>query len=456
MDVQTVPQDREAEAAVCGALLTNPLLVDEVELSPEAFFHEETRAVFTVSKQLRAEGITPDVVTVANRLREAGEWNLMGGSVALKRMADAAAHSCSFQAYAAIVQNCATNRAIVEAGQTMVAMASQNSDSDENRAEAEKLVLSLAEQGELRVCRASEAISEGRERRRRRREGESIASIPTGIISLDEKCGGMAPGQFIVLAARTGCGKTALALNIADHVAVTLAKATCYVSLEMDRGEVSDRLLSSRAEVCLQRITNGDTSDSEEDLVVEAENRILAAPLYIDDRPTQTVSQIASTCRRMKRKEGLELLIVDYIQLLESEISKRETRVAQVSDMTRRLKNLARELQLPILALAQLNREADAERPKLKHLRESGSIEQDADQVWFVHHELNNQSRPNGQATVIVAKRRNGPQGDAAVTWRGRYVQFRDAAPKYRDSDEFSDAPGVDFQGPPEDDLFPE
>jgi replicative DNA helicase len=237
-------------------------------------------------------------------------------------------------------------------------------------------------------------------------------------------------------------GKTAFAMNIAENAVMESRSPTLFISLEMSALELADRLLCSVARVNGHRLRNGTISKEDRARLVEKAGEVSQAPLYIDDSPSRSVTEIAASARRIKRRDGLSLIVIDYLQLVEPDNSG-DSRQEQVARMTRRLKGLARELEVPILCLAQLNRQAEASkdnRPKLSHLRESGAIEQDADVVMFVHreeyyHRGEDSKNFEGQAEIIVAKQRNGPVGDVKLTWLKEYTRFEN--PPQHEYDEF-------------------
>jgi replicative DNA helicase len=238
-------------------------------------------------------------------------------------------------------------------------------------------------------------------------------------------------------------GKTALALNIAEHVVRRSAAPVLFVSLEMSKLELGDRLLCSVARVNGQRLRNGTISNDERRKLVESAGELSQCPLFVDDTPSRTVTEIAAVARRLKRKHGLRLIVIDYLQLIEPDNPK-DQRQEQVARIARRLKHLARDLSLPVLCLAQLNRQAEMSRenkPRLSHLRESGAIEQDADVVMFVHREEyyatseEEKARVAGEAELIVAKQRNGPIGEVKLTFLHKFARFEDGA--QRPYDEF-------------------
>jgi replicative DNA helicase len=267
--------------------------------------------------------------------------------------------------------------------------------------------------------------------------------------------GGLHNSELIVLAARPSMGKTALAMNIAEYVAIELKQPTLLISLEMSSIELADRMLCSVARVNGHRLRNGTISHEDRRRLVECAGKISGAPLYVDDSPSRTVTEIAAAARRIRRREHgrLGLIVIDYLQLIEPDNS-RDQRQEQVARIARRLKGLARELDVPVLCLAQLNRQAEegkAHEPRLSHLRESGAIEQDADVVMFVHreeyyHSGEEQQQYAGQAEIIVGKQRNGPTGRVQLNWRKEYTRFENPAPdRLEEFDHYNNAAAADF-----------
>jgi replicative DNA helicase len=263
--------------------------------------------------------------------------------------------------------------------------------------------------------------------------------------------GGLHNSELIILAARPSMGKTALAMNIAENVALRGGQPVLFVSLEMSAIELADRMLCSVARVNGHRLRNGTISAEDRKRLVKTAAELSQAPLFVDDSPSRTVTEIAAAARRIRRRheDRLGLIVIDYLQLIEPD-NPRDPRQEQVSRMTRRLKGLAREMKVPILCLSQLNRQAEDSkdhRPRLSHLRESGAIEQDADVVMFVHreeyyHRGDDAEQHAGQAEIILAKQRNGPVGDVELIWLKDFTRFEDKAPeRFEQFDEFSGGP---------------
>ncbi len=348
--------------------------------------------------------------------------------------------------YAEIVKNKATLRALIHSSTEILR------DAYDGTTEAREM-LSMAEQkifailddrgaGELATIR--DVLQEAMVRIDARMKHEhTIGGIETGFRDFDSLTGGLHDSELVILAARPSMGKTALALNIAEHVSLQLQTGVLFVSLEMSSIELADRMLCSSAEVNGQRLRNGTISNEDRRKLVEKAAEMSGSPLFVDDSPSRTITEIAASARRLKRKAGLGLVVIDYLQLIEPD-NARDPRQEQVAKIARRLKGLARELKVPVLCLAQLNRQAEASRdnkPRLSHLRESGAIEQDADVVMFIHREeyyqTNDEDRAKvaGQAELIIAKQRNGPIGDIKLSWVRDFTRFRDSS--LRPYDEF-------------------
>ncbi len=287
--------------------------------------------------------------------------------------------------------------------------------------------------------------------------GEGVGT-PTGLRDLDNLTGGLHDSELVILAARPSMGKTALATNIAEYVTIAAGVPTLFVSLEMARLELAQRMLCSQGKIDASKFRSGFLSGEDRQKLVEASARLGKAPLFVDDTPSRTVTEIAACARRLKRKENLGLLVIDYLQLIQPDNPK-DPRQEQVARMTRRLKALARELKIPILCLAQLNRQPEAtresHRPRLSHLRESGAIEQDADVVLFIHREEyyhpDNEDE-KGRADLIVAKQRNGPTGTVKLAWLSRYTRFENLAEhSFAELDPYTTADELPLPGEPPD-----
>ena len=281
--------------------------------------------------------------------------------------------------------------------------------------------------------------------------------MESGFAKMDEMTGGFRENELLILAARPSMGKTAFAMNVAANVSVRQNVPVLFISLEMGCTELIDRMLCSEARVNGHQLRNGSISQEDRKRLTSTAGQIASAPFYVDDSPSRTVSEIAAAGRRVKRSEGrLGLIVIDYLQLIEPDNSS-DPRQEQVAKIARRLKGMARELKVPILCLAQLNRQAEDSRdhrPKLSHLRESGAIEQDADVVMFVHREeYYRKGDPEaeelkGQALIIIEKQRNGPTGDVELVWKRDYTRFEDRAPeRFSSFDEYEQPAADGFVG---------
>jgi replicative DNA helicase len=391
--------------------------------------------------EMHDSGQKIDLTLLVERLKSAGDFERLGGAAFLARTAHSVPNYAHASYYAQIVREKATYRSLIDVSTEILR------DAYEESSEA-KLLLSNAEQKIFSILdgRSTSTVSNIREilhdamdRIDARMRGEhAMGGVETGFTDLDELTGGLHNSELVILAARPSMGKTALAMNIAEHVSMKLLVPTLMVSLEMSSIELADRLLCSAAQVNGHRLRNGTISNDDRARLVDKAAEMSRSPLFVDDAPSRTVTEIAAAARRIRRREQrLGLIVIDYLQLIEPDNSK-DQRQEQVARIARRLKGLARELEVPVLCLAQLNRQAEDSRdhkPRLSHLRESGAIEQDADVVMFVHREEYFRSGEEkeqfaGQAEIIVAKQRNGPVGDVEVLWQKEFTRFVDKAPE--------------------------
>ncbi len=443
-----IPRADEAERAVIGSILIGQN-VDDCDIAPEDFYDPGHACLMSLFRRLQAAGEKIDPVLVVGKLRESGKFDFVGGSVGLKRLGEGTPYSANLRHYAQQVREAAIKRRVIYAADEISRAGFESETASEAVERAERTVFELAEHGtsDREPRPASDFINSTLEELDARIRGDAT-TLSTGLVDLDQHSGGMNAGELIILAGRTAMGKTALAVNIAANVADS-GKPVLFCSLEMSAVEIGARLISAAAEVDGAKIQAGKLSESQRSRIVKSAKQIAGAPLTIDDAPARTVSAIASIARRHKRRNGLELLVVDYLQLVSSE-GRRESRVVEVGEITRRLKALSGELRVPVLVLSQLNRATESNqgrRPMLSNLRESGSIEQDANQVWFCHRAgYYDDSKPGSDAEIIVAKRRSGPPGVANVHWDGRYTRFRNRALKrQQEAAAFRDADGATF-----------
>lgn len=425
------PHSREAEESVLGAVLLSEDAVNEVmdRIHPEDFYVPAHQAIFEGMRELFDTSQPIDAVTTSEVLRRKGELEKIGGVAYLTRLVDVVPSTSNIVYYAGIVEEHAKRRELIRAGGTVTDIAF---DIDEEIAS----VLDRAEQAVLAVAerRSSQALLEVGPMFNQVLEqiealeelGSDLTGLSTGFVDLDKKLAGLQPANLVVIAGRPGMGKSSLALNIATNAAST-GKPIAIFSLEMSKEEIVQRILSSVGKVDSMKLRSGQLGPLWQK-VVDAAGKMYKAPIYIDDSPVVTVTDIRAKARRLKRRRGLSLVVVDYLQLMQA--STRENRQQEISEITRNLKNLARELEVPIIAVSQLNRSLEAredKRPRLSDLRESGSIEQDADVVMFIYrHEYYHpeEQEKRGIAEVIIAKHRAGSTGPIEMTFQPEFTRF--------------------------------
>ena len=432
----TPPQNVEAEAMLLASIMAADAyaaevlsMVDELD-----FYREGHRAVYRAVSALFNVGEPIEPITVIEALTKNGELEAAGGRVAVLELMETPFIAASYRTYAGMVRDTATQRRLLRVGQEIEKMVAQREGETSAMVQgAETLVYELSQKGVRGdFTRAKDLVIGGLERLTKAAEGpEGIMGVPTGFLDLDKVIGGLQPGNLIVVAARPSMGKTALALCMAEHAALNEERSVAIFSLEMSGDELIQRLLSSTAIVDAGRIRSGRLAPEDWSRVGRAADRLSAGRLFIDDSEGVSLGEMRTKCRRLKSREGLDLLIVDYIQLMEGGGSRREeSRVQEISAISRGLKMLARDLEVPIIVVSQLNRSPDArndKRPMLSDLRESGAIEQDADLVLMIYRDeyYNPEtSDDKGVAEVNVAKNRHGPTERVKLTFRGSYAKF--------------------------------
>jgi replicative DNA helicase len=448
------PRSLEAERAVLGSLLLLPEAADEVALivRPEDFYDDAHRRIFGHMLALHEDDRQIDPLLLAQRLKDSGVSEAVGGAAYLLELGQEVATAAHAEFYARIIREKAVLRSLIHAGTDIVQEAYEPSvDAREMLARAEERVFRILDtKGDTQVRTVREVLHESLARiDARLQHHHAYGGLETGFIDFDEMTGGLHGSELVILAARPSMGKTALALNIAEHIAIDEQgprKPVLVISLEMSALELGDRLLCSRARVNGHRLRNGQISGDDSRKLVQTAAGVSQAPLFIDDSPSRNVTEIAATARRLKRQEDLGLAVIDYLQLIEPD-NPRDPRQEQVARISRRLKGLARELNIPVLCLAQLNRQVEASRdnkPQLSHLRESGAIEQDADVVAFIHREEfyqtndEDRERVKGQADLLIRKQRNGPTGDIKLTWLHEFTRFENyQQPEFEDFSAF-------------------
>lgn len=431
---RTPPHDLLAEQSTLGGmLLSKDAVADVVEtLRGTDFYIPKHELIFESILSLYSHGEPTDVITVTDELMKTGDLQRAGGVDYLHSLTSIVPTAANAGYYASIVQERALLRRLVDAGTRIVQMGFDGEGEAVelvNQAQAEIYSVTGQEQTEdyvpleVAVTAAVDEIEMAKGR-----DGE-MTGVPTGFAELDSLTNGLHAGQMIVIAARPAMGKSTLALDLARAASIKNNQPSIFFSLEMGKTEIAMRLLSAEGQIPLQKLRKGDMDSRDWTTLASTRGRINDAPLYVDDSPNMTLVEIRAKCRRLKQRVGLKMIIIDYLQLMTS--GKRvESRQQEVSEFSRALKLMAKELQVPVIALSQLNRgpeQRQDKRPMVSDLRESGSIEQDADMVILLHRDevYDKQSRP-GEADLIVAKHRNGPTADIAVAFQGHYSRFHD------------------------------
>lgn len=436
------PQNRDAERGVLGACLRDNGLIDDVTqvLSVDDFYMDAHQKIFRVLLELHGDGGAIDTVVLINALNALGQVEDVGGYVYIAEIWESSPGGANAVYYAKIVREKSLLRSLWRESERLAARAFEGSQAaDDLVAEAERAIFDIAERsigGE--PMKLDQAMSLAYGRIDSRKDGEaSQLGIMTGFTDLDDITSGLHAGELTIIAARPSAGKTAFALALARGCAIEAGETVLFISLEQSKAEVAERLLACEAQVDSHKLRRGCPSATDIDRLIEAGGRIRKANLWIEDSPNQNILRIASCARRTKRRHGIRLLIIDYLQLIEPD-NRREPREQQVSAISRRLKLLPRELGIPVVCLAQLNRSVESRTghvPRLSDLRESGSIEQDADLVLLMHRpeayqdeEGNGRPERPGEVDIIVAKQRNGPLGKATLTFVKQFYRFESMA----------------------------
>ena len=422
------PHSPEAEQSVIGALLLDrDAVIAVVEfLQPEHFYENKHQEMFSAVVDLYQEREPIDVVSVTERLKKKKVLTEVGGSAYLVGLLNRVPTAAHAEHYGRLVKDNYTKRMLISTAAKISDMAfDQGGDVRQILDAAEQSVFSLAQQHLKQVfVPVKNILTESFDRLDElHKTAGSLRGVPTGYSDLDDTLAGMQDSNLLILAARPGVGKTALALNIAQHTAFKYRLPVGFFSLEMSREELMDRLLVSQAEIDAWKMKTGRLDEEEFSKLSDAMGELYETPLYIDDTPGMSILEMRTKARRLQAEHGLRLIIVDYLQLARP-VRNLDNRVAEVSEISQGLKNLARELKIPVLALSQLSRQVEArgiKKPQLADLRESGAIEQDADVVMFMWRE-NEEDMEN--MTLDIAKHRNGPLRSIKLRFKGDRIKF--------------------------------
>ena len=434
---RTMPHDDVAEQSVLGGmLLSKDAIADVVEsLRASDFYKPAHETIYEAILSLYGHGSPADVITVADELKKRGELTRVGGASYIHTLIASVPTAANAQYYAEIVKEHAIMRRLIEAGTKIAQLGYANEteiDTLVDQAQAEIYAVTDGNAKEDYVS-FSEALEETiNEIDANSNRPDGVYGVPTDFIEFDELTGGLHGGQMIVIAARPGVGKSTLALDIARSASIHHQMTTVFFSLEMSRTELAMRILSAEGKISMGRLKKGDLDTEGWTNLATLQGRIDSAPLFIDDSPNMTLMEIRAKCRRLKQRNDLKLVVLDYLQLMSSG-KKVESRQQEVSEFSRSLKLLAKELDVPVIALSQLNRGSEQrtdKRPMVSDLRESGSIEQDADMVILLHREdmYNPDSERVGEADMIIAKHRGGPTRTIPLAFSGKYSRFNNMA----------------------------
>lgn len=433
------PQSIEAEESILSAiLLDNSTLLDVLEiLSPDHFYRTAHQKIFAAIAELFSKAEPVDLVTLTNILRDNNQLEDVGGAAYLARIVDTVPSAINVRHYARIVRDKSSlRRLIAKANEITQHCYEDAGDLDQVLDFAEGAVFEISEDKHQAAFHPISKIIESNIDALEERQGKKalVTGVPTGFTQLDHKTSGLQGSDMIILAARPSMGKTALALNIARNAAIDGNVPVAIFSLEMSKESLSERLLCAEARVDSGRLRGGFLNPEDWNRITEAASVLSEAPIYIDDSPDISATSIRTKSRRLKMDKDLGLIIIDYLQLMKGRASS-ERRDLEISEISRALKLLAKELNVPVLALSQLNRKLEEradKRPQLSDLRESGALEQDADVVAFIYRDEvynKDENNPNrGTAEVIIAKQRNGPTGIIPLTFLGQHTRFENPA----------------------------
>ncbi|NLL76254.1 MAG: replicative DNA helicase [Clostridiales bacterium] len=430
---RVLPHSIEAEQSVIGAMIMDreAIVVASEIITGDDFYSKQCGILFEAMTELNDEGKPVDLVTLQDKLKEKDIPSEMSSPEYIRDLITAVPTSANIKYYANIVAEKATLRRLIKLNEEIANTCYVGKESVEAILEdTEKRVFDLLQRrhtGEFVPIRQIVMNAMDQIEKASRNKG-SVTGIATGFIDLDYRTAGMQPSDLVLIAARPSMGKTAFVLNIAQHVAFKLNQAVAVFSLEMSKEQLVNRLFSLESRVDAQKLRTGNLSDGDWEKLIETAGVIGQSKLIIDDTPGISIAEMRSKCRKYKLEHDLKMIIIDYLQLM-SGSGKGDSRQQEISDISRSLKALARELSVPVLALSQLSRAVEQRpdhRPMLSDLRESGAIEQDADVVMFIYRDdyYNKDTEKKGIAEIIVAKQRNGPIGTTELVWLPEYTKF--------------------------------
>ncbi|MBI3923954.1 MAG: replicative DNA helicase [Armatimonadetes bacterium] len=431
------PHNIDAEQACLGACLIDPEALDrvsEILAGAEDFYRESHQDIFKALILLAERNLNVDLITASNQLRDMSKLEACGGVAYLASLIDMVQSSAHVATYARIVADRATERRLVQAGNAIIRLALDGEVTPATKVDrAEELVFAVADQRRQQHLEQIKPALEQtfNEMYERSKLDTNVTGISWGFTELDELTAGLHPGNLVIIAARPSMGKTAFCLSVAQNIILSRdrPRIVAVFSLEMSRTELCQRVLCSTAGVNAQDVRKGNLKDTDWQRITRAMNQLAEAPLYIDDSAGITLLEMKAKCRRLQKRHGLDVVIIDYLQLIQGS-GRVENRAQEISAVSRQLKGMAKELGIPVVALSQVGRGVEQrqdKRPTLSDLRESGAIEQDADVVAFIYRDeyYNPHSEDTNMAEVIVGKQRNGPVDTVKLSFVKRYASFR-------------------------------
>ncbi len=435
MKLRVPPQNIEAEMALLGSIMLRPEVLHDIIdiIKPDSFYSEKHRIIFETMMDLSNKRSPIDLLSVSSKLKEKGWLDQIGGNTYLTEIVNVVPSSSNVTYYANMVQKKYMMRRLIEASDHISHIGySEENELEEMLDGAEKKLFEVTNfNTSHKFIPIKDELSEAWDRLDKlHTDGVGMRGIPTGFTDLDNKTSGLQKSDLIILAARPSMGKTSLALDIARQTAVEHGTPVGIFSLEMSSQQLVDRMLSAQANVDAWKMRTGKLSRQDDfEAIRGALDKLSSAPIYIDDQPGNNILKMRSVARRLKNEKGLGLIIVDYLQLMVPTQTKNDNVVQQVTEISRSLKNLARELDVPVLALSQLSRAVEQRggRPRLSDLRDSGSIEQDADLVWFIHREdkYKDESERTNIAEILIEKHRNGETGKVELFFNDKKATFQ-------------------------------
>ncbi|MFZ5631967.1 MAG: replicative DNA helicase [Bacillota bacterium] len=431
------PQNIDAEQSVLGSLFVDREALYRVSrfLKPDDFYREDHRLIYRAFLELDEAGVPPDLVTITDLLRQQGDLDKVGGATYIASLAGMVPTAANAEHHARIVEEKALLRGIISIATRIAGLGYEGGDDAERLIdEAERMLLELGARRSSSVFSPIDRILVEIFRliEDRYRNKGKITGVQTGFSDLDRICCGLQSGDLIIVAGRPAMGKTSFGMTVAHQAALRQKVPTAVFSLEMSKAQLVQRVLCAEAMVDMQKARSGNLSDLDWNKLAEAAAKLAGIPLYIDDSAGISVRQVRAKARRLKAEKGLGLIVIDYLQLLQGS-ARSENRQQEIADISRSLKALAKDLEVPVVALAQLSRsveQRDKKRPIMSDLRESGSLEQDADIVMFIYREeyYKPDTEKKGIAEIIVAKQRNGPTGSVELAFLREYTRFMNLA----------------------------